>query len=103
MATKLSAGKVLADRVEQMRLILQEAATDGQDLGNELMELVELMREAIAERSERWQESDRGTEAVEWVDAVEALADRLIEWGGTGVELTDDLSDFPAEPEYTEP
>lgn len=101
MPEKLQLGAVLVKRVGEFREELKDSAADIQDMGNELMELVEWARGVYSERSERWQESDKGTNASSWIDALEELADRLQTLGGDAAELADDLVDIPEEPEPT--
>lgn len=100
MPEKIQLGPVLVKRIEEFRLDLVAYGEDIQNLGNELAELVEHARGLWYERSERWQESDRGTVANDWIDTIEELADRIQSLGGEAVEVASELADIENEPDF---
>ena len=97
--TYIKLDKAVLKRIEEARELLREAATEIQGLGYELAEVVTYARGEWGERSERWQEGDRGTNASNWIDEIETLADRLQQHGTDGLELVDDLVDVNEKPE----
>lgn len=100
MAEKIQMGGALEKRVEEFRLNLTDYAEDIESLGDELAELVEWARGLWYERSERWQEGDRGTATNDWIDTIEALADKITQLGTDANEIVAELTDVETEPNF---
>lgn len=99
MADKLQVGKALLEQVAATQSTITDTLIAVDGLKNELNDLVESLRDAMCERSERWQESDRATDANEWVDTIEELANKLEELDDLGTEVID--FEITNEPEYS--
>jgi hypothetical protein len=86
--------------VEQLRPPVEVAVTEYNELLGEVRQLVSDIvakgNESIDEKSEKWQEGERGEAAQEWVDAWEGidLSDLDYQWPD---DLTIDIPDYDAE------
>lgn len=65
---------------------------------SDLHSLVEDARGEYEERSERWQDSDKGSEVSEWIDVMENLADELEELSEALTEKATELDELQPKP-----
>lgn len=91
--------KDLLASLSDVREAFRDASADLFDFGTNLGTLVEDLRSAYEDASERWQESDRGEAVSSWLSSLEEIAERIETVTSDASELVDDLVELPEKPE----
>lgn len=86
--------------IAEAKDLATDAVGDVIALGNVLRETLDRLREEFDSRSERWQETERGQAASEWLDGVEEVVDDVERLAGELADAVDNvvgLEEAPSE------
>lgn len=100
MAHKFKLSKDVLGEFEDMKTKFYDLRAETQGFAEDIRTAHEEHQGAWNERSETWQEGERGEATSSWLERVEALADLMEETVEALESAGDELLDFPEEPEY---